>query len=113
VTTRKFAIPSPTASLFHTPTGIGFIDIDLDGHRKNLAASQEVAECAWIRREELSASFDRLCLAARIKTLDAMMEADAEVACRRSTLADDGLKAAMVGAHIQIASGGAHPRREF
>src|SRR5258705_3117110 len=33
---------------------------------------------AW---EEVSASFDRFCLAAGIETLGAMMEADAEVAC--------------------------------
>src|SRR6478672_12959831 len=33
---------------------------------------------AW---EEVSASFDRFCLAAGIETLAAMMEADAEVAC--------------------------------
>src|SRR5256884_2067528 len=33
---------------------------------------------AW---EEVSASFDRFCLAAGIETLSAMMEADAEVAC--------------------------------
>src|SRR5437870_8714727 len=35
---------------------------------------------AW---EEVSASFDRFCLAAGIETLGAMMEADAEVACGR------------------------------
>src|SRR5882762_11204965 len=33
---------------------------------------------AW---EEVSASFDRFCLAAGIETLGVMMEADAEVAC--------------------------------
>jgi hypothetical protein len=33
---------------------------------------------AW---EEVSASFDRFCLAAGIETLGAMMEADAEAAC--------------------------------
>ena len=33
---------------------------------------------AW---EEVSASFDRFCLAAGIETLGSMMEADAEVAC--------------------------------
>ena len=33
---------------------------------------------AW---EEVSASFDRFCLAAGIETLGTMMEADAEVAC--------------------------------
>src|SRR4051812_34529658 len=33
---------------------------------------------AW---EEVSASFDRFCLAAGIETLGAMMEADAELAC--------------------------------
>ena len=36
---------------------------------------------AW---EEVSASFDRFCLAAGIETLGAMMEADAEVCKRRS-----------------------------
>jgi len=33
---------------------------------------------AW---DEVSASFDRFCLAAGIETLGAMMEADAEAAC--------------------------------
>src|SRR5262249_61183472 len=42
---------------------------------------------AW---DEVSASFDRFCLAAGIETLDAMMEADAEAACgpRHSRSAD-------------------------
>src|SRR5262249_46452046 len=42
---------------------------------------------AW---DEVSASFDRFCLVAGIETLDAMMEADAEVACgpRHSRSAD-------------------------
>jgi putative transposase len=42
---------------------------------------------AW---DEVSASFDRFCLAAGIETLSAMMEADAEAACgpRHSRSAD-------------------------
>jgi hypothetical protein len=42
---------------------------------------------AW---DEVSASFDRFCLATGIETLDAMMEADAEAACgsRHSRSAD-------------------------
>src|SRR5947207_8284437 len=46
---------------------------------------------AW---EEVSASFDRFCLAAGIETLGAIMEADAEVACGR------GIRAATTGAVI-------------
>jgi hypothetical protein len=54
---------------------------------------------AW---EEVSASFDRYCLAARIETLGAMMEGDAEVACGH------GIRAARTGAVI---AGGAQRAR--
>jgi len=54
---------------------------------------------AW---EEVSASFDRFCLAAGIETLGAMMEADAEVACGR------GIRAVRTGAVI---AGGARRAR--
>ncbi len=45
----KIAIPSPTASLFHTPTGIGFIDIDVDGHRETWPLRSKQFR-AWLRR---------------------------------------------------------------
>src|SRR3979411_2000572 len=58
---------------------------------------------AW---EEVSASFDRFCLAAGIETLGAMMEADAEVACGpRHSRSEDrrghrwGRKAGKIGFH--------------
>src|SRR5207342_3379055 len=58
---------------------------------------------AW---EEVSASFDRFCLAAGIETLGAMMEADAEVACGpRHSRSDDrrghrwGRTAGKIGFH--------------
>src|SRR3979409_879614 len=58
---------------------------------------------AW---EEVSASFDRFCLAAGIETLGAMMEADAEVACGpRHSRSEDrrgnrgGRTRASLGAH--------------
>src|SRR3981081_1978524 len=80
---------------------------------------------AW---EEVSASFDRFCLAAEIQTLGAMMEADAEVACGpRHSRSEDrrghrwGRTAGKIGFHAgKVASrargqpagiGGSAPRR--
>src|SRR3979409_1157082 len=75
---------------------------------------------AW---EEVSASFDRFCLAAGIETLGAMMEADAEVACGpRHSRSEDrrghrwGRTAGKIGFPARQgrnrAASGPHPRRK-
>ena len=51
---------------------------------------------AW---EEVSASFDRFCLAAGIETLGAMMEADAEAACGPRHSRSAGPARSSLGAH--------------
>ena len=47
------AIPSPAASLFHTATGVAFIDIEIEGHRETHRETWPVRGKqlrAWLRR---------------------------------------------------------------